>query len=132
MNKIEMGKTYKYRNCKAARVLCVDNPGCYPVITSAEDGTVYFHSHYGVGMFSLMTDLVEVIPYSDFKIDDKVMVRNGNGKWCKRYFAGIDSKGKPMAFESGSDSWSYDVVLIWNECRKPNAEEETVRYDYKQ
>lgn len=71
-------------------------------------------------------DLIEVSPYADFKIDDKVLVRNENtASWKKRYFAGVSADGNPLTFNDGATSWSHDVknyiknsIIEWNECIK--------------
>ena len=74
-------------------------------------------------------DLVEVTPYDDFEIDEPVMVRDRHTKWRRRYFAGVSSDNKPMAWASGATSWSaapttcVSNALVWNECRRPTEEE---------
>jgi hypothetical protein len=75
-------------------------------------------------------DLVEVIPYSGWDIDDKVIVtfdgidadenaddENDNffkGKEYKYYFAGLNGLNQPCVFSSGSTSWSnrYDLIPV--------------------
>lgn len=70
-------------------------------------------------------DLIELSPYDDFKIDDKVMVSLDADVWFKRHFAGVDIDGTPTAFEDGSTSWSrlrYEIIH-WKYCRRPTPEE---------
>jgi len=50
-------------------------------------------------------DLVEVSPYEDWKIDDKVIAWNVTEKY-RRYFAGLNEAGEPMVFRNGHTSWS--------------------------
>lgn len=48
MPKIEMGKKYRYRNGKPARILCTDKPrGSFSVISMADDGTILTHRACG-------------------------------------------------------------------------------------
>ena len=70
-----------------------------------------------------MLDLIEVIPYSDWNIDDKVIVtfdvidadenaeENADddfskGEEYKYYFAGLNGLNQPCVFSSGATSWS--------------------------
>lgn len=65
-------------------------------------------------------------PYADFKIDEPVMVRNSVGIWQRRYFAGVDNDGLPLAWSSGGTSWSLQDAqykCAWPECRRPTLEE---------
>lgn len=67
-------------------------------------------------------DLVEVPPYDDFKIDDKVLVwGNESIGVVKRYFAGITRDGKPMTFPAGATSFSHNKnenFVVWGFCKK--------------
>jgi hypothetical protein len=51
-------------------------------------------------------NLVEINPYEDWQIDDKVLVWNDPSNKIRRYFAGVSNEGKPMAFGGGATSWS--------------------------
>jgi hypothetical protein len=52
-------------------------------------------------------NLVEINPYADWKIDDKVLVWNDPLYKKRRYFAGtVSDDGKPMVFDDGATSWS--------------------------
>ena len=68
-------------------------------------------------------DLIEVSPYDDFKIDDPVMVSLNGVYWERGYFAGVNTKGMPTAFDSGSTSWSAFAACNWIYCRRPTQEE---------
>ncbi len=62
----------------------------------------------------------EVLPYDNLKIDDKVLVRDDElSPWLRRYFAGVNSDGKPTAFYDGKTSYSVnedDRLYEWNYC----------------
>lgn len=67
--------------------------------------------------------LVEVQPFEDFKIDEKVLVWDeGDSEKERRYFAGVDRAGdslKPLVFINGSDSWSSDGnTTSWDFCER--------------
>lgn len=126
---IEMGKKYKTRDGRSARVICIDREGACPVIALIQtdfheaiipyraDGT---HSHHKV------SDLIEVGPYADFKTDEPVMVATAaspNEWWC-RYFAGVNKEGLPRTWYAGRTSWTARGDMnTWALCRRPTAEE---------
>lgn len=60
--KIDLNKKYRYRDGKPARVLCVDAPGDYSVISMLPDGDILRHgesgAYYSEGNSS--RDLIEV------------------------------------------------------------------------
>jgi hypothetical protein len=125
MSKMEMGKKYKTRSGLAVRILCIDrNDTHYPVIglytTKAGNeemftttaGGKYFH---GGGESSL--DLFEVSPYDHIKVDDLVVVRpECCTTWQVRYFAGVDSYGRPKAWSAGATSITATVAIDWDDC----------------
>jgi hypothetical protein len=129
--KIDMNKIYKTRSGLPVRVLCIDADGDYPVIaqingkeietyTSAGTWALDFENHF--------KDLIEVNPYDDFKIDDKVMVSVNGVQWFKRHFAGVSTLPSgnqvALAFDYGATLWSEDGnTSDWIFCRKPTAEE---------
>ncbi len=72
-------------------------------------------------------NLVEkVTPYSDFKIDDPVWVRNRvNDEWIPRHFAGIKND-LPSTFDRGTTSHTAPqenvAASTWNFCVKVKPE----------
>lgn len=56
-------------------------------------------------------DLVEVTPYDDWKIDDKVIAFDDDGEY-NYYFAGLDGLGRTCVFSDGSTSWSNITNLV--------------------
>ena len=71
-------------------------------------------------------DLIEIVPYDDFKIDDPVMVKSDGAVWLRRYFAGVDTEGSPTTFNYGATSWSTvgrDNPQRWKYCRRPTPKE---------
>lgn len=57
-------------------------------------------------------DLVEVSPYDDWKIDDKVIVSFDDDEEHNYYFAGLDGLGRTCVFSDGSTSWSNVTNLV--------------------
>ncbi len=60
-------------------------------------------------------DLVEVSPYEDWEIDDKVIVSFAHeveGYEYNYYFAGLDGLGRPCVFSDGCTSWSNMCDLL--------------------
>ena len=123
-NKISMDKKYKYRNGESARVFCNDRPEFneYIVISMDKWGNPRFHTSEGcISNFkqSSSHDLIEVSPYEDFKIDDKVIVWNTNELKKKRHFAGVNDEGQPMAWYEGKTSFTAEGKLYsWDHCEK--------------
>ena len=135
LKKIEMGKKYTYLG-KPARVLCVDKRyRLYPVIALITDNsceTVTSFTADGRSYEDAPADtthrLIEVSPYADWKIDDKILVTNnltGDTRWYKRHFAGLGKDGQPTAFADGKTSWSDagQPGTAWNFAKKPEAQE---------
>ena len=64
-------------------------------------------------------DLIEISPYADFKIDDKVLVwDHGNVNKYKAHFAGIHEAGDPMSWANGRTSFTTDEKTEWQNCIK--------------
>jgi len=122
-----MGKKYKYRNGEPARVLCTDRPsdGSLHVISIEEDGDIICHTLEGY-FYSDKTasnyDLIEVSPYEDFKIDDKVIVWDIKGMHFRRHFAGVDKEGRPLTWVGGLTSYTGHHTNDWDYCEKYTGE----------
>jgi hypothetical protein len=61
--KIDINKKYRYRDGEPARILCVDAPGCYPVVSICPRGDVFTHTLTGSqhnGSSGCAGDLIEV------------------------------------------------------------------------
>jgi hypothetical protein len=86
-----------------------------PVCTLEWDlyGKVYRTSEYP-------NDLIEVSPYADFKIDDKVFVWDEKEYKVKRHFAGISELGEPLTWRDGLTSFTTNEKTAWNNCEKYN------------
>lgn len=127
MSKISMDKKYTCAGVPV-RILCVDGPGLFPVVAVVNSMVLTFNHEGYCANQSTWQDralkLEEVMSYTDFKVDQKVMVRYGyHYEWLPRYFSHADETGS-YAFMAGSTSWSGDgKTSHWNECRLPTPEE---------
>ena len=66
-------------------------------------------------------DLIEISPYADFKIDDKVLVWDeGQIEPYKYHFAGVGKNGKPLTWDDGQTSFTTDGTTAWDNCEKYN------------
>lgn len=67
-------------------------------------------------------DLVEVSPYEDFKVDDKVVCWDAifTNNQHRRYFSHVDKDGRPNTFVDGATSWSShgSHTVSWDHCVK--------------
>lgn len=129
---ISMNKKYRTRDGRAVRVLCLDRVGTQPVVALIKnwDNAESVHVFNTDGRFipdalkQDNLDLIEIGPYEDFKIDEPVMVRDTTDDyWQPRYFAGVDAKGRPTAWDYGGTSWSSAHRCEWKFCRRPTEEE---------
>lgn len=120
-----MGKKYMYRNGEQATILTTERPGVTPVVSMSEKGDIIPHRKDGGYNHPENSgwDLIEVTPFCEFKIDDKVMVRDGEGSWKRMHFAGVTMGGRPMVFNDGGTSWSFSYKTEWDECRSPTEDE---------
>lgn len=121
---VQMGKRYKTRSGLEVEVLKVDLKAEQPVVAyvTIKDWcqSVYQFCENG-SYFKESTvhayDLIEVSPYDEFQIDDKVVVSNDGTNWRKRHFAGVSSDGRAMTFDNGVTSWISDgSKSLWNYC----------------
>ena len=118
---ISMDKTYTL-NGLPFTVSMVSKPGPLPVLGYDNLGNVSeftAHGHYGP------SSLVEVSPYADFVIDEKVMVRDqGEQNWHRNHFVGISAESG-QALTSSFTRWMQVGVQpgSWIQCRRPTAEE---------
>lgn len=123
MPKIEMGKKYKLKG-SGVKVNIVSVTMKYPdypvLIEDPLTGALSRYTLDGVPVSSFDRELVECLPYEDFKVDDLVLVWDlmiDNKR--KRYFAGVNSSGMPTTFNGGATSWSTDGgKTSWRNCEK--------------
>ena len=129
---IDIDKKYRTRNGLAVEIFkvikgpypndnrvlgaIIDTKGIYTPVTWNTEGSYWVIPNHA-------SDLIEVSPYGDFKIDDKVLVWNdmvGCTEKRKRYFAGVNEYGRPTTFVNGATSWtaSSDCRTHWDNCEK--------------
>ena len=124
--KISKDKKYKLRMGGDIKIYEIFDGyvfGAYKVDGSKEWSAARWENegHYQLDGESCL-DLIEISPYADFKIDDKVLVWY---KVCKldkykRHFAGISELGKPLAWVDGMTSFTTDETTDWENCEKYN------------
>ena len=130
---IDLSKQYATRDGKyRAKIVESELAGLRPlvvILTKISDNTQYLVTYPASGKHSGdvndSNDLVEMLPWESFKIDDKVMVSSGMGAaWHPRYFAGVGISGEPMAFDGGKTLWNAKGrISTWMECRRPTQAE---------
>ena len=112
---VSIDKTYTTRSrIKVILYAVYPDQAVYPVHGALvyKDGEIQCQTwnltgSYSEGSTSNSLDLVEVSPYKDWKIDDKVIVWNlEDGEVFRRYFAGISHDGHIQVFKGGVTSWS--------------------------
>jgi hypothetical protein len=124
MKKVELGKKYKTNDGRSVELIAICDKLGKPVI-----GIVDGHSE--ITQWSIdgrkwkedtdvYLDLVEVAPYADFKVDDKVSVYHANtDSYTHYHFAGIDDNGNALVFANGESSWTTNgTVLYFNNVLK--------------
>lgn len=126
MTKVDMNKQYRTIDGRPVRILCVDRKSdsgdsIVGLIKNETNETLHTWDQRGKSVSFPKWDLIEVQPYDDFKIDDKVLVRTSQyTDWEKRHFAGVSEDGLPLAFIYGGTSWTTDESTKWFECIKPD------------
>ena len=122
---IDLNKQYRTRDGRSVRILCIDRKSIggdmvVGLVEKENYETLMTWNASGQQRSSYDDlDLVEVSPYEEFKIDDKVLVKyNYEKNWHKRHFAGVDTDGRPLAFIDGKTSWSTDETNHWSQCIK--------------
>ena len=127
---ITMDKKYRCRDGVPVTVLAVGLNAHGSVVAvrhniNSVDVVITLTSDGRWGNYDHQCDLIELSPYDDFKVDDKVMVSRDGEVWFKRYFAGVDKDGKPTAFCDGATSWVKTKAspIRWKYCRRPTPEE---------
>jgi hypothetical protein len=71
-------------------------------------------------------DLIPYEPYADFKIDDKVYVKDTSAYKYQQvcgHFAGVNKNGQPTTFVDGRTSFTEKETLHWLYCEKANKED---------
>ncbi|WP_298752119.1 hypothetical protein [uncultured Arcobacter sp.] len=127
---VSMDKKYRTRAGDEVKLLCNNGTKTYPFIGIIKrKGEEFFEEEpFAWGNDgSCLNDcshpefdktLVEVSPYEDWKIDDKIEVSDDGIKWRKRHFAGINGNGNPIAWADGTTSWSASDSYSWKYARK--------------
>lgn len=129
-------KDYKY--------LCMDADGYNkasinkPTINTDMQCWVGYEDILQVGLFNLGTDwkesLREIVynddgsiylrkPRHEFKVDDKVLVRNDGGDWVRRHFCCYSGEDYIECYPGGKTSFTANDTVTWDEI-KPYVEEE--------
>jgi hypothetical protein len=121
-------KKYRTVDGRYAQILCttvVDDS--YPVaaLVTDEEGNQVVSRYTSSGKYlddhiPSNNDLIEISPYDDFEVDDKVLVSNTGHTWYKRYFSHVNEEGVPCTFNGGGTSWSQksDNTNGWEFCKK--------------
>ena len=130
---LKVGKEYVNRNGTVVEIIHSTEPDvmgfCFIGISRQDvtiiPGTFRPGGQYLEDMDGECSDdlIAEYHEWYDFKIDDRVMVREReDGIWLPRYFAGV-KEGVPYAWYKGTTSWTSDYPLPWSQCRRPTKEE---------
>lgn len=137
MTAVSTDKQYQTRDGRPARILSATRlDPAFPVVASIADKeieAVYFYTREGCSRLDGTPhpcDLIELPPYSDFKKDEPVWVRNyGDFTWVKRHFSHVQ-RGVAYTFAAGDSSWTSPIspdgrlsVTRWDLCRRPTPEE---------
>jgi hypothetical protein len=137
MSKIEEGKKYRLRQSGLGEVLAVrvlsapegvdvEQPVMALISSMCCSSNPIWEAYTAEGLYySSFTeseyDLVEVSPYEDFVLDERVLVKDTmDPEWHRRYFAGVSEDGKPLAWGVGTTSWSTgeDKPTRWDQCKR--------------
>ena len=116
MEKISMDKTYRTRDGRPVRILCVDRkPESIKALTvvglvqnSEGDEWVKVFDEYGTNFDDGTLDLVEYDPLAELKLDEPIWVRDTpEDDWNPRHFA-FHRGGRVYCWPEGRTSWSAE------------------------
>jgi hypothetical protein len=121
--KIDMNKKYRTRDGRSVEIISVRVGFKYGVIGVIKGNSIYstwtLYGKTWVSEDNCQKDLIEVIPYEDFKIDDKVLVRNDDElMWNKRHYAKFEDDYY-WCYDSGYTSYTASKCITeWKQCIK--------------
>ena len=121
---IEIGKEYRYRNGGKATILTTSRPKFELTVVSMNGlGILTFHYPDGKSLHFRSDDLVEIVPFEDFKKDEPVLVQHlDESSWARRHFSHAKD-GMAWCYVDGKTSWSSDGHSIpFAQCRRPTPE----------
>ena len=127
---IKLGETYKDKCGNDVRIICVDRQDDTPIVglLMMEDREClagYTAGGQYIPDEPSANDLVLPEDYSTYKVDEPVMVRDGDSSaWVRSYFAGVSPvSGRPCAWDKQRTSWTETTRIVWDQCRRPTKEE---------
>jgi hypothetical protein len=123
---IDINKKYKLRNGSEAIVYAVynDNNSHWNVHGAYKNKGKWQVASWDItGRISSIedsvNDLIEVSPYADFKIDDKVLVWDYSGETkLTAHFAGVNKNGIPMIWDGRRTSFTEKHKIAFKNCEK--------------
>jgi hypothetical protein len=124
-----MNKQWIYRNGeKPFSVIEITSPeGRLFYVSMSFYGMAHFHNHDGTSncYCANRRDLIPYEPYADFKIDDKVYVKDTAHQYQQicGHFAGVNENGQPTTFINGRTSFTGAEAVRWNFCEKAKKED---------
>jgi hypothetical protein len=122
---IDINKQYKTRSGSDIELVSDAGREPYPIIGYTDDSAVpmgWTRDGQYITTATSALDLVEVRPYEDWEIDDRIEVSADGIYWHKRHFAGIANDGIPMTWNAGLSSWTEEYnggKVPWKYARKP-------------
>lgn len=119
--KIELGKKYRTMDGRSVDLLAI-RPELHQRIIGIVDNAIeqWHEDGFYFDDEESCYDLIEVTPYADFKVDDKVLVSNFNvNKWYRRHFKNVVDSHKVECFVDGQTQWSSKGISTpWDKCVK--------------
>lgn len=126
MKKVELGKKYKTRDGFDVEIIAI-RPELKDGVIGIMKGEDFVREWATDGTYShdkepCDFDLIEVPPYANLKVDDKVIVWDDNvGIKYRGYFAGVNEQDDPLVWDNGT-SWSNSANLnyttVYDNCVK--------------
>ncbi len=125
--KIDINKKYKTRDGQEVVIYAIypDNKNEQVHVGAKESSgewvtfSCHIEGNYYEDMKESTHDLIEVIPFGEFKIDDKVIVWDNSGYTKnKRHFACVGEDGRPNTFGAGTTSFTSNYTTPWDNCIK--------------
>jgi len=120
MHQVSLDKKYRTRNNLPVEIFKIKDGVVYGLMQETNLLKWFTSGRFLSECTESCFDLIEVSNYTDFKIDDVVLVSNNGDVWLKSYFCKVSDNGKAIVFDDGKTSYTATLEgkIKWDKCVK--------------
>jgi len=122
---VDITKKYRTKENKEVRIYATDGTGEYCIHGAILEDTggwryaLWTHNGEFISKTTKsLDDIIEISPYDDWQVDDKILVWGSNEKRIQGHFRGISHEGKPQVWAEGKTSWTTDEYYTYEYAEK--------------